>query len=59
MTEPADGINRFAIPLDELEDSVHVSLEDQVVEIPATKPGRTPGDDDLSREYGQASRSFG
>jgi hypothetical protein len=41
--------SRFAISIDELQTSAHVSLDSQVVEVPTSVLGRAPGDDDFTR----------
>ena len=58
-TEWAAKESRFHVSMDDLERSAHVPAEDQVVEIPGTTPGRSPGDDDLSRRQRDALRAGG
>ena len=38
-----------AISIDDLESSAHVAIEGQIIEVPASEPGRAPGGDDFTR----------
>lgn len=50
VNENASHASRFAISLEELERSVQVPSEGQIIEIPASEPDAAPGDDDFTRE---------
>ena len=60
-SEPEDEFpaNRFAVTLTDLEADAHVPAAKQVIEIPGQAPGRSPGDDDLSRSQRDALRAGG
>ncbi len=56
---PGAAPSRFAVTLEQLEDSAHVPEHEQVIEIPGQYPGRAPGDDELGRSERDALRAGG